>query len=72
MKTVSLWNVPVSVAQEVADKMRRIAADMLSEPNTTAEDVRDYLYTVTQIEDEIKAAELRTFPDDEENAENDG
>lgn len=57
MKTVTLWNVPVTVAKTIVEEMRRDASAMLTDPNASIEDVRDYLRFAQDVEEAIRNEE---------------
>lgn len=57
MNTITLWNVPVSVAKKVLEHIRQEAVEKMSDPDFSFEEMREFLYHAEDIEGRVKAAE---------------
>ena len=55
MKTITLWNVPLEIAELAVKAMREKASKMLLD-GASAKDVEKFLYSIETIEDEIQEA----------------
>ena len=58
MKTITLWNVPLEIAEVAVKAMREKASKMLLD-GASAKDVEKFLYSIETIEDEIQEAKTK-------------
>lgn len=65
MKTVTLWNVPVSTAKKLLEVVRQEAVEKMADPNFSFEEMREFLYHAMDIEDRVKVAENEKEDEDD-------